>query len=185
VFDVARALVDAYTRTGRWGDSGAPLIDPTSDVTGGTDGDLANQGFLVASAPVGVARTLQRPKRFHQSERTAVAHLMSYVSHVLTSSQFLRAATCLSRDAIGALSIGDLERTLNHWIQDYVDESGSSGDAGGPPARPLTEARIRLHNVLGSPGEIEVVLEMRSSVPGAARAPLTRHAMRTVSPVLF
>ena len=173
-------LLRAYTATGLWtgaalgeGDQTRPVPDRQRDEA------LARHGFLLGHAALRDLRNAQRPRRFHQPEATALDALTARLAHVLTSSQFLRAVSCLARDAFGTTSMVDLEARLNRWLQDHV-EDGAAADPHHPTAlRPLAEAHMQLHDLVSAPGEIEAVLTLRINLPDVQSAHCARYAMRS------
>jgi type VI secretion system protein ImpC len=178
--DVGAALIGAYARTGQWADAAASTNGATS---GKADvHTLRRHGFLAGSAALREACTVQRPRRYHQPERTAEAATMARLSHVLTSSQFLRAVTCLARDRIGSYCLrADVESVLNRWIEGYVHD-GKPTDGDDVPQRPaLLAAKLQLQDVLGAPGQVKVMLDLQVDLADLEFSGLTRHAMRTVN----
>lgn len=181
-YDVVRSLVDTYIKTAQWSDAGSPLTDAAG---GAPDeaGDivLARNGFVVGTAPLRDARTAQRPRRYHQPERSAEAEATMHLTNILTSTQFLRAATCLSRDSIGSFrTMEDTARMLNQWLNSYIDDGTSAVGVAAAARKPLAEARLELRDILGLPGQIEVILHLRINPDGVISARCARHAMRTV-----
>ena len=184
--DTGAALVEAYAKSGRWMDSGASAIDARTAVSDKAAVQaLARHGILAGSATRWEACTVQRPRRYHQPERTAEAETMTRLSHVLTSAQFLRAVTCMLRDKIGTWrSMAEVESLLNGWIQNYVHDVDPTDNASFSESRPLSAAKLQLRDILGAPGQIKVTLDLRINLPDVEFAGVTRHAMRTVNVIL-
>ena len=142
-------------------------------------------GILAGSGALCDAYTVQRPRRYHQPERTAEAETITRLPHVLTSSQFLRAVTCVMRDMIGTFrKMAEIESLLNGWLQDYVHDGEPTNSASVSENRPLSTAKTQLRDILGAPGEIEVILDLRINLPNIEFTGITRHAMRAVGVML-
>jgi type VI secretion system protein ImpC len=180
--DTGAALLRAYATTGLWTDAGPQAGDaarPGPEMQ--LDDALARHGFLVSHAALRDARTAQRAKRYHQPETTALGELTARLAHVLTSSQFLRTVTCVARDAVGTFgTMADSEAMLNRWLQDYVDDGESADGDSARALRPLAEANLQLNDVIGAPGEIEAVLNLRINLPDVQSERCARYAMRSI-----
>lgn len=147
---------------------------------------LLRYGYLPATVALSEATTAHRPKRYHQPERSAEAQAVVRLRHVLTTSRFLHAATCLSRDSIGSHEeLAGLESALNRWLRDYVGDSPRVESSRDGTPRPLASARFSLRNVIGAPTDLEVVLDCQLNVDGIPSAVWTRHSMLTVNPLPF
>ncbi len=173
-------LMRSYLSTGLWTDDGTP--DATSSrphSSQALDDALARHGFLVGHASLRDARTVQRARRYHQPLATAHGELMARLAHVMTSSQFLRAAACVARDTLMYSSRADLQVKLNRWIRDYVDDGREPG-LPDRMLRPLAEATVEIKDVIGAPGEVETVLNLRIDLPDVQSERCARCAMRTL-----
>jgi predicted component of type VI protein secretion system len=185
-YDVVLSLATAYTKGGLCRDARLCALDASQGALAEQGAAvLVRNGFLVGTSPLAVAAAVQRPRRYHQPARNAQAQTTARLSHVLTTSRFLHAATCLSRDAIGSCTtMAELESALNRWLGNYIDDRSGEAAAEGPTLRPLAEARFTACDVLGAPGEMEVVLDLRLNMGGLPTAFRTRHTMITIRPFL-
>lgn len=183
--EVAVSLLRAYMERELWSDSGRLAGNDSSgllDHDGGAA--LTRYGFLPGGTPLREASTVQRPRRYFQPDRSAEAECATCLTNVLTASRFLQAATCIGRDEIGGVfTLKGFGAKLNYWLRGYMDD-GSGAHEDGHAARPLADGRFALRDVLGAPGKVEVVLDLRLTTDDVSRTPSTRHAMLTVTPVL-
>lgn len=182
--EVAVSLLRAYTERELWVNSDRLADDNTS---GHCDQECAAAlrrfGFLPGAIPLREACTIQRPKHFFQPERSAESQSAMHLTSVLTASRFLQAATCMGRDTIGGYStLKSYESRLNDWLRDYID-GGSDAREADAIGKPLAAGRFELRDVIGAPGKMEVVLELRLTTDSGSPAPSTRLAMLTVSPL--
>lgn len=181
--EVAISLVRAYQERELWSDSGRRASEsPSGPHHQDLSAALTQYGFLPGAIPLREACTVQRPRRYFQTERNTAAQVAMQLTNVLTASRFLQAATCIGRDSIGEFrTLKDFSARLNEWLRDYVDDAtGSRGD--GHAVRPLVDGSFTLRDVIGAPGKMEVVLDLRLSTDGASGTPSTRHTMLTMNP---
>lgn len=134
---------------------------------------LANVGLLPVgqrgAAEPGHLRTLERSKRYYDSEKTRGAAASANLICVLWTLQFGRAVKCITRDRVGSFVDDEqLQAHLDDWLQQYV---GSGHGVDGH--RPLAEARLEVRNLAGllrGSGLGTVFLELRPALPGEAFA---------------
>lgn len=183
-YDVVASLLEAHAKGGLWSDA---ELRAHSAAQGALDAEIASalvrHGFLAGTFPISEATAVQRPRRYHQPDRNTEAQAAVCLKHILTTSRFLHAATCLSRDSIGSfITLAGMETMLNRWLGDYVNDGSRAAAGNSSTQRPLAEARFSAREVLGAPGEMEVVLDLRLNMGGIPSPFSTRLAMLTVRP---
>lgn len=159
IYMLTASLATAYASTGSWfldmqgvsGEAGEALF------SSGQCADLATCGFIAVGGSLRSESddntrmcTIQRPAKYHDETRTALARIQSLLPVVLSTLEFGRSIKCIMRDRIGAFrSSEDLEQWLSDWLSGYVPNSNSLPDSKAVTTLPLDEARVEVFNPPG------------------------------------
>lgn len=175
VFILCEALIKELSSEAEMTDKGIRVFaadEITSELipiltdNGLTPIEAASGGLFM---PIEQVLTVQRARRYHQAEKSGVARLLTHVLYNLRVNRFLRYITSITRDQIGAfMGLDALEEYLNNWVMDYVgNESNSSA--------PLSDASIKVQEVMGSPGTFKVQLQIKLRHDSTDSPPYTSH----------
>ncbi len=150
-------------------DSSGVAVKCSTDViiTDSQDKELEELGFIPLCHCVDTelsafyhAQSIQQPARFDEAAATANARLSSMLPYILCASRFAHFVKVIGRDRVGSLkSREECEESLRQWLRQYTTASGS----GGPEVRakfPLSEARVEMKEIPGSPGSYYCVLHL-------------------------
>ncbi|BCW90480.1 hypothetical protein sos41_36500 [Alphaproteobacteria bacterium SO-S41] len=97
-----------------------------------------------AAAFIG-AQSTQKPKRYEDPGATANANLAARLPYLFASCRFAHYLKCMVRDWIGRYAdSASLERDLNSWVQQYVDQQPESSSEATKAQQPLREASIEV-----------------------------------------
>jgi type VI secretion system protein ImpC len=130
--------------------------------------ELSNQGFLPLChyrntdyAVFFGAQSTQKPKKYDRPEATANAAISARLPYLMATSRFAHYLKVMARDKIGSfMEASDVERWLNRWITNYVNENQDAGQE--TKARyPLREAKVEVREIPGKPGSYNAVAYMR------------------------
>jgi type VI secretion system protein ImpC len=124
--------------------------------------ELSNLGFLpliyCKNSDYAVfmgSQSCQKPKKYNTIEANANAEISTKFNYLLCVSRFAHYLKVMARDRIGSpMTAPKFETWLNRWIMDYVTDPNTTGDEG-LAKRPLTNARVEVHEVPGKPGWFE------------------------------
>ena len=136
-------------------------------ITDRREKELADLGFAplvhqkgTASAAFFSVQSAQKAKVFDDPGASSSARLSAQLPYVFSTSRFAHYLKVMMRDKIGGYaSRGDVEYTLNRWIQNYV--APSDAPAATKARLPLSEARIDVVEVPGKPGVYRAVAFMK------------------------
>ena len=79
----------------------------------------------------------------------------------MATSRFVHYIKVMARDGIGSFKEpGDVEDSLNRWINNYVNANPSAGQENRAKY-PLREAKVTVQVVPGQPGSFQVIAWMR------------------------
>jgi type VI secretion system protein ImpC len=107
------------------------------------------------------AQSCQKPKRYFDAEANANAWMTTKVNYLLCVSRFAHYVRVMARDRIGAfMEQDDLERWLQHWLNNYVIADPEAGEAVRAK-RPLREAGVQVTDARGRPGWYQAILHLR------------------------
>ena len=109
------------------------------------------------------AQSTQKPKKYSSNpDANASADLSAKFNFILNTSRFAHYLKVMVRDQIGSFKeVGDLNRELNQWINQYVTPDPNSVGDKEKAKKPLQQARIDVRPVAGKPGVYEAVAYMR------------------------
>ena len=136
-------------------------------ITDRREKELADLGFAplvhqkgTASAAFFSVQSAQKPKVYDDPGASSSARLSAQLPYIFSTSRFAHYLKVMMRDKVGGYaSRGDVEYTLNRWIQNYVAPSDSP--AATKARLPLSEARIDVVEVPGKPGVYRAVAFMK------------------------
>ena len=95
-----------------------------------------------AAAFIG-AQSVQKPKRYEDPGATANANLAARLPYLFASCRFAHYLKCMVRDWVGKFAdAASLERDLNAWVQQYVDQQPDSSTEETKARQPLRDASI-------------------------------------------
>jgi len=109
------------------------------------------------------AQSTQKPKKYSANpDANASAELSAKFNFMLNTSRFAHYMKVMVRDHIGShMEVGDLNKMLNTWINQYVTPNPSAIGDKEKAKKPLSDARIDVRPVAGKPGVYEAVAYMR------------------------
>ena len=98
------------------------------------------------------AETCQKAKTYDRPEATANAKISARLPYIMAASRFSHYLKCIARDKVGSfMEAQDCEDWLDRWIKNYV--CAQSRPSSEEKAKfPLSEARVEVKEVPGSPG---------------------------------
>ena len=136
-------------------------------ITDRREKELADLGFAplvhqkgTASAAFFSVQSAQKPKVYDDPGASSSARLSAQLPYIFSTSRFAHYLKVMMRDKVGGYaSRGDVEYTLNRWIQNYVAPADSP--AATKARLPLSEARIDVVEVPGKPGVYRAVAFMK------------------------
>jgi type VI secretion system protein ImpC len=97
-----------------------------------------------AAAFIG-AQSAQKPKRYEDPAATANANLAARLPYLFASCRFAHYLKCMVRDWIGKFADSQsLERDLDSWIQQYVDQQPDASSEANKARQPLRSASIQV-----------------------------------------
>jgi type VI secretion system protein ImpC len=107
------------------------------------------------------AQTVQKPKKYDESDATANAAISARLPYIMATSRFAHYLKVMARDKIGSfMEASDCEEWLNRWITNFVSADPKPSEA--TKARyPLREARIEVREVPGAPGSYNAIAHLR------------------------
>lgn len=89
------------------------------------------------------AQSAQRPKRYEDPAATSNANLAARLPYLFASCRFAHYLKCMVRDWVGKFAdAASLERDLNSWVQQYVDQQPDSSTEETKSRQPLRDASI-------------------------------------------
>jgi len=145
------------------------LFCPTEvSITDRREKELTDLGFIALCNTKGAGtavffggQTLNQPKAYINDDATANAKLSALLPYMLAASRFAHYIKVIMRDKIGSfLTRANVESFLNSWIIQYVllDESAPQSSKA---AYPLSQAKVVVTDVPGSPGSYNAVVFLR------------------------
>jgi type VI secretion system protein ImpC len=131
--------------------------------------ELSNLGFLPLLhsknrdfAVFMGAQSAQKPKTYFDPAANANAELSAKFNLLLCTSRFAHYLKVMARDKIGSfMEVGDVERWLNEWINNYVVANPQDAGEETKAKRPLADARVEVREVPGRPGWYEAIAYLR------------------------
>ena len=89
------------------------------------------------------AQSVQKPKRYEDPAATSNANLAARLPYLFASCRFAHYLKCMVRDWVGKFAdAASLERDLNAWVQQYVDQQPDSSSEETKARQPLRDASI-------------------------------------------
>jgi type VI secretion system protein ImpC len=130
--------------------------------------ELSNLGFLALLHNKGRdfavfmgAQSCQKPKTYFEPAANSNAELSAKINLLLCTSRFAHYLKVMTRDKVGSfMEKGDCEGWLNRWINQYCVNPNTANEED-KAKRPLSEARIKVQEVIGKPGWFEAVVYLR------------------------
>jgi type VI secretion system protein ImpC len=131
--------------------------------------ELSNLGFLPLLhsknrdfAVFMGAQSCQKPKQYFDPAANSNAELSAKFNYIMCVSRFAHYLKVMARDKIGSfMEVGDCQRWLNTWIQNYVVANPESAGDETKAKCPLADARVEVREVKGKPGWYEAVAWLR------------------------
>ena len=142
-------------------DGGVDMKCPTEiAISDRREAELAKAGFMPLlhkknsdfAAFIG-AQSLQKPAEYDDPDATANANLAARLPYLFAVSRFAHYLKAIVRDKIGSFKErDDMEKWLNHWIQNYVEPNPATASEEAKAKRPLAAAEVKVQEVEGNPG---------------------------------
>jgi type VI secretion system protein ImpC len=99
------------------------------------------------------AQSLQKPAEYDDPDATANANLAARFPYLFPTCRFAHYLKCIVRDKVGSFKErDDMERWLNHWIEQYVESNPATASEEAKARRPLAAAEVKVEEVEGNPG---------------------------------
>lgn len=119
-------------------------------------------GFQTPFSVFNNSPSLQRPKKYKEKSATANAKIGSSLQQILCGSRVAQYIKVIVRDMVGTYSTAaSCERYLQSWLDQYT--SGRDDLGWEMMARyPLREARVRIHEEVGSPGKYSSIIHLKT-----------------------
>lgn len=141
-------------------------------ITDRREKELSNLGFLPLShykntdyAVFFGAQTAQRAKVYEENSATENAAIAAKLPYMMVTSRVAHHVKIMARDKIGSMaSAGDVEKTLNTWIQKYTDINPHASQHTRC-IYPLAEASVKVEAVPGKIGAYHAVAWMKPWLP--------------------
>jgi type VI secretion system protein ImpC len=107
------------------------------------------------------AQSIHNPKKYDRPEATANAAISARLPYLMAMSRFAHYLKAIARDRLASLmEARDVERSLNRWIQNYVD-ARESAEREMKARFPLREARVEVRQIPGRPGSYNAIAYLR------------------------
>jgi len=107
------------------------------------------------------SNSVQRPKKYHETEANANADLSRRIPYLMATSRIAHFLKAICRDKVGSFaSRGEVQSFLNNWINNYVldqDEATQEQKA----KYPLREAKIEVTEDKSSPGSYRAIAYLK------------------------
>ncbi|MGY6274082.1 type VI secretion system contractile sheath large subunit [Methylomonas sp. MgM2] len=142
-------------------DGGIDMKCPTEiAISDRREAELAKSGFMPLmhrkNSDFAVflgAQSLQQPAVYDDPDTTANVNLAARWPYLFATCRFAHYLKCIARDKIGSFKEReDLEKWLNHWIQNYVDPNPAASSEDEQARRPLAAAEVVIEDVEGNSG---------------------------------
>jgi type VI secretion system protein ImpC len=124
------------------------------------EAELAKNGFMPLihkknsdfAAFIG-AQSLQKPAEYDSAYATANANLAARLPYLFATCRFAHYLKVIVRDKIGSFKERDaMEKWLNNWILQYVDQDPANSSQEALARRPLAAAKVVVKEIEGNPG---------------------------------
>ena len=155
------AVMNLPTHTFPTDDGGVDMKCPTEiAISDRREAELAKNGFMPLihkknsdfAAFIG-AQSLQKPADYDDPDATANANLAARFPYLFPTCRFAHYLKCIVRDKVGSFKErDDMERWLNHWIEQYVESNPATASEDAKARRPLAAAEVKVEEVEGNPG---------------------------------
>jgi type VI secretion system protein ImpC len=155
------AVMNLPTHTFPTDDGGVDMKCPTEiAISDRREAELAKNGFMPLihkknsdfAAFIG-AQSLQKPAEYDDPDATANANLAARFPYLFPTCRFAHYLKCIVRDKVGSFKErDDMERWLNHWIEQYVESNPATASEEAKARRPLAAAEVKVEEVEGNPG---------------------------------
>jgi type VI secretion system protein ImpC len=107
------------------------------------------------------AQSIHNPKKYDRPEATANAAISARLPYLMAISRFAHYLKIIARDRLARfMEAPDVERSLNRWIQNYVD-AHESAEQEMKARFPLREARVEVREIPGRPGSYNAIAYLR------------------------
>jgi type VI secretion system protein ImpC len=155
------AVMNLPTHTFPTDDGGVDMKCPTEiAISDRREAELAKNGFMPLihkknsdfAAFIG-AQSLQKPAEYDDPDATANANLAARFPYLFPTCRFAHYLKCIVRDKVGSFKErDDMERWLNHWIEQYVESNPATASEDAKARRPLAAAEVKVEEIEGNPG---------------------------------
>jgi type VI secretion system protein ImpC len=99
------------------------------------------------------AQTLKLPEQYYDPDATANANLSARLTYLFAACRFAHFLKKLTYDKIGTFKEREsLQRYLQEWITNYVDNNPDFSSDETKAERPLRQAEVTVESVPGNPG---------------------------------
>ena len=97
------------------------------------------------------AQSLHKPPEYDDLEMTVTAALSARLPYILASCRFVHYLMCIVRDAPASFaSREDIERTLNGWLEQYVDHDPGNSSEEAKARKPLADGQVVIEPIEGN-----------------------------------
>ena len=99
------------------------------------------------------AQSLQNPAEYEDADATANARLAARLPYLFATCRFAHYLKCIVRDKIGSFADRtDMERWLNNWIGQYVEQNPAVATITEKARKPLAGAEVVVEEQADNPG---------------------------------
>lgn len=152
---------DLPTHTFPTDDGGVDMKCPTEiAISDRREAELAKNGFMPLihkknsdmAAFIG-AQSLQNPTEYDDADATANARLAARLPYLFATCRFAHYLKCIVRDKVGSFTDRtDMERWLNNWIGQYVENNPDVASDIEKAQKPLAGAEVVVEEQADNPG---------------------------------
>jgi type VI secretion system protein ImpC len=138
-------------------------------ITDRRDAELDRLGFIPLChykdtdyAVFFAAQSVNKPDEFEEDWASSNAALTAKIPYVMAISRFAHYLKVIQRDNLGSFrEREDVEKELQNWISNYVLLDPSSAGQELKAKKPLSEAKVTVHDVPGKPGHYKATMLLR------------------------
>jgi type VI secretion system protein ImpC len=99
------------------------------------------------------AQSLHKPAEYDDPDATSNANLAARLPYLFATCRFAHYLKCMVRDKVGSFKSRDaMEKWLQTWIGNYVDNSPNDSSEETKARKPLSAAQVIVEEVEGDPG---------------------------------
>jgi type VI secretion system ImpC/EvpB family protein len=145
----------------------APKCSTDAIIADAHENELAELGFIPLCHCQGTEfsafysnQSVQRPRQYDEVAASVNARLSAMLQYMLCVSRFAHYLKIIGRDMVGRLANpAECEEQVRRWLQNYISNDNASPDLKA--RRPLGEARVRITERPGQPGNYVCVAHLR------------------------